>query len=197
MNAVGVYGSVTNQQLCQIQAWVDTRLTNIGSSTQAGLDLSLGYLLDIGSGHWSFNVNAVRILQEDIQTINSVPAASVLGQINNLVRWRGRSSLGWRQGPVSATLFVNYVGTYLNNTPIVGRPNQEVPSWTTFDLSLGFDFGRLPNPGFMKESAISLSAQNLLARDPPVVLQASGAQYDPNNANLFGRIVQLNVMKKF
>ena len=92
---------------------------------------------------------------------------------------------------------MNYVGTYLNNQPILGRPNQTVPSWTTFDLTLGFDFGRLPNPGWLHDTGVSLSAQNLFARDPPVVLTANGGQFDANNANVYGRIVQLNVTKKF
>jgi iron complex outermembrane receptor protein len=197
VKAVGVYGSVSNQQLCQVQAWVDGRLTNIGSMTQSGVDLNASYYLDTGLGSWAFNLNAVRVLEERIQTITSLPSVNFLGQIGYLIPWRGRGSLGWRQGPVSATLFVNYVGTYLNNTPIVGRPNQQVPSWTTFDLTLGFDFGRLPNPGWLRDTGVSLSAQNLFARDPPVVLTANGGQFDANNANVFGRIVQLNVTKKF
>ncbi len=197
VKAEGVYGSVSNQQLCQVQAWVDGRLTNIGSMTQSGVDLDASYYLDTGLGSWSLNVDAVRVLEERIQTIASLPSVNFLGQIGYLIPWRGRGSLGWRQGPASATLFVNYVGKYLNNTPIVGRPNQEVPSWTTFDLTLGFDFGRLPNPGWLRDTGISVSAQNLFARDPPVVLIANGAQFDANNANIYGRIVQLNVTKKF
>jgi iron complex outermembrane receptor protein len=197
VKAVGVYGSVSNQQLCQVQAWVDGRLTNIGSMTQSGADLSIAYDLATALGSWSFNVNAVRVLEERIQTIASLPSANMLGTIGNLVPWRGRGSLGWRRGPVSATVFVNYVGTYLNNQPIAGRSNETVPSWTTFDLTLGFDFGRLPNPGWLRDTGVSVSAQNLFARDPPIVLTAGGGQFDANNANVFGRIVQLNLMKKF
>jgi iron complex outermembrane receptor protein len=197
VKAVGVYGSVPGQQLCQAQAWVDGRLTNIGSMTQSGVDLTASYYLDTGLGSWSFSVNAARVLEERIQTITSLPSANFLGQIGYLIPWRGRGSLGWREGPLSATVFVNYVGGYLNNSPIFGRPNQEVPSWTTFDMTLSFDFSRLSNPGWVRDAAISLSAQNVLARDPPVVLTANGGQFDANNANVFGRILQLNVTKKF
>ncbi|MFL6603246.1 MAG: TonB-dependent receptor plug domain-containing protein [Steroidobacteraceae bacterium] len=198
LDAVGIYGtSISSTQACQIQAWVDGRVTNIGSMTQSGLDLNVAYDLDTALGHWSVNLNAVRVLKEDIAAVASLPETSVLGRINNLVRWRGRSSVGWRHGPLSATVFVNYVGSYLNNTPIVGRPNQTVPSWTTLDLTVGFDLGRLSNSGFLKDSAISVSAQNLFDRDPPIVLTSGGAQFDANNANVFGRIVQLNVMKRF
>jgi len=165
--------------------------------TQSGVDLGVSYDLTTGLGSWSFNVNAVRVLEERIQTISSLPSVNMLGQIGNLVPWRGRGSLGWRQGPLSAMVFVNYVGTYLNNQPIAGRSNQVVASWTTFDMTLGFDFGRLANPGWLQDTGVSLSAQNLFARDPPVVLTAGGGQFDANNANVYGRIVQLNVTKKF
>lgn len=197
VNAVGLYGSVSNQQLCQVQAWVDGRNTNIGATVQSGVDLSLAYDLDTAFGRWSFTLNAVRVLQEKIQTIASAPQSDVLGQIGNLVPWRARGSFGWRRGPLSVGLFANYVGTYLNNTPILGRPNQSVPSWTTFDMSLGVDLGRLSQRGFLQDASIALSAQNLLARDPPVVLTAAGGQFDANNANLYGRIVQLSVTKRF
>lgn len=197
VNAVGLYGAVTGTQLCQVQAWVDGRLTNIGSMTEGGLDLSIGYDLDSASGHWAFNLNAVRVLQEDIAAVATQPATSVLGDINNLVKWRGRASVGWRKGPWNAAVYANYVGSYLNDTPIVGRPNQTVPSWTTFDLTLGFDFGRLTNPGFLRDTMLSVSAQNVFARDPPIVLTSGGGQFDANNANVYGRIVSLNLAKRF
>jgi hypothetical protein len=60
-------------------------------------------------------------------------------------------------------------------------------------MTLGLDFGQLPHPGWLEDAGISLNAQNQFARDPPLVLTANGAQFDANNANVYGRIVQLNV----
>jgi len=197
VNAVGVYGSITAAQLCQVQVWVDGRVTNIGSLREGGLDLNFGYELDSALGRWCLNVNAVRVLQEDLATVASAPARSVLGQINNLIRLRGRGSAGWRRGAFSAIVFLNYTGPYLNNTPVTGRANQEVPSWTTFDVTLGLDLGRLTQAGTLADSAISVSAQNVFARDPPVVPTANGSQFDANNANVYGRILQLNITKRF
>jgi hypothetical protein len=98
--------------------------------------------------------------------------------------------LGWGRGPLGATLFANYVGNYLNNTPLPGRTNEEVASWTTFDLNLSFDFGKLSNPGWLNGTVVSLSSQNLFDRGPPRVLAGTGLNaFDPNNANFFGRIM--------
>ena len=66
-------------------------------------------------------------------------------------------------------------------------------SWTTFDLDLGFDFGAIYQSGFMQNTRVSLSAQNLFDRTPPLVLTSGGAAFDGNNANVFGRIVTLQL----
>jgi hypothetical protein len=55
----------------------------------------------------------------------------------------------------------------------------------------------LPYPGFLKDSAGSLRARNLFGRDPRIVLQAAGFAYDANNANIYGRVVSLNLTRKF
>jgi iron complex outermembrane receptor protein len=196
VSAVGIYGAVPASDICQIQVWLDSRSTNIGSSTEGGVDFSVNYLLESRIGNWTTGLNLDKVTSERIAYVESQPEVGVLGTIGNLVPWRGRLNLGWNRGPWSTTLFTNYVGTYLNNTPISGRPNQEVGSWTTFDLNVGFDFSRLQNPGFLKGSQLSLSAQNLAGREPPLVLTAGGV-FDPNNANIYGRIISLQATKKF
>jgi iron complex outermembrane receptor protein len=196
VNAVNIYGAVPASDICQIQVWLDGRSTNIGSSTEGGVDFSVNYLLNSSIGNWTTGLNLNKVTSQRIAYVETQPEAGVLGTIDNLVPWRGRLSLGWNRGPWNTTLFTNYVGRYLNNTPIAGEPDQQVASWTTFDLNVGFDFGKLDNPGWLKGSQVSLSAQNLAGRDPPLVLTAGGV-FDPNNANVYGRIITLQAAKKF
>ena len=196
VNAVNIYGNVPAADYCQIQVWVDERNTNIGSSTQGGVDFSANYLVDSPFGTFTPGINLNKVTTQKLSYVAGQPETSVLGTIGNQVPWRGRANLGWNKGPVNATLFLNYVGTYLNNTPIPGRADQQVASWTTFDLNLGFDLGRLSNPGFLNGTVLSLSIQNLTGRAPPLVL-TSGGVFDPNNANPYGRIVSLQASKKF
>jgi iron complex outermembrane recepter protein len=197
LNAVNIYGIIQPSQICQIQVWIDERNTNIGSSTQGGVDLSLSYLRSSPVGTWTAGLTVTRVTQESIAYVDTQPQTSVLGTIGNLVPWRGRMTLGWNRGPLSAILAMNYTGSYLNNTPLTGQPDQEVASWTTFDLNLTFDFGKLSNPGFLAGTQLSLASQNLLDRGPPLVLTAAGAGFDPNYANIYGRIVTLQATKKF
>jgi iron complex outermembrane receptor protein len=127
-----------------------------------------------------------------------VSETSVLGNIGNLIKWRGRGSASWSRNALSASLFMNYVGHYLNNTPLTGRPVAEVPSWITFDLNLGYDFGQaFGESSVLSGTRFSVSAQNVFDRDPPVVLLGGGAQFDANNANVYGRMLSVQLSKKF
>ncbi len=56
-------------------------------------------------------------------------------------------------------------------TPLTGQPNKEVPAWIAFDLNPGYDFGQaFSDSAVLSGTRLSLSAQNLFDRDPPVVL---------------------------
>lgn len=193
VSAVGIYGIVTPAQLCGIQVWVDGRNTNIGSMTVAGVDMDVKYHFMSPIGHWMLGLDATKVVTQRLAAVPTQPETGILGLLGSggLVPWRGRGTLGWGRGSLSATLFVNYTGTYVNNDPLPGRPIAPIASWTTFDLNLGFDVGSLAQSRWMRNTFLSLSAQNLFNRNPPLVLTAGGAAFDANNANVFGRIVSL------
>ena len=198
VDAIGIYGIVTSPQLCQVQVWIDGRLTNIGSSTQSGADLNMGYVFQSALGNWNLNLDVTRALEQKIAAISTVPETSVLGNIGNLIKWRGRGSAAWSRNALSASLFMNYVGHYLNNTPLTGHPVAEVPSWITFDVNLGYDFGQaFSGSSALSGTRLSVSAQNVFDRDPPVVLLGGGGQFDANNANVYGRMMSVQLSKKF
>lgn len=193
INAVGIYGIVTPAQLCDIQVWVDGRNTNIGSMTEGGVDMDVKYHFTSRLGHWMLGLNATKVVTQRLAAVSTAPETSILGLMGSggLVPWRGRGSLGWGRGALSASLFVNYIGQYTNNNPLPGRTNSKIASWTTFDLNLGVDVGALADWRWLENTTASLSAQNLFDRNPPLVLTAGGGAFDANNANVFGRIVSL------
>ncbi len=195
INAVGIYGIVTPAQLCGIQVWIDGRNTNIGTMTEAGVDMNLKYQLRSTFGEWMFGLDATKVVTQRLRPVPTAPSTSILGELGSggIVPWRGRGTLGWSRGALSATLFADYTGRYVNNDPLAGRPIAQIASWTTFDLNLGLNFGALYHSGFLHRTRIALSAQNLFDRNPPLVLTAAGASFDANNANIFGRIISLQM----
>ncbi len=193
VDAVGIYGAVTPAQLCQVDVWVDGRNANVGSMTQDGVDFNGNYMLVAGSNTWMFNLSATKVISQKLGLIPGEPGSSILGSMVNggLVPWRGRVSLGWMKGPVSATLFGNYVGVYRNDNPLSGLPESDVPSWTTFGLNATLYLGGLSAPEWLAGSNVSLHVSNLFDRDPPTVLTAGGAAFDASRANVFGRTISL------
>jgi outer membrane receptor protein involved in Fe transport len=74
-------------------------------------------------------------------------------------KWRGRSTLIWNKSDYEGSLTVNYIGSY--DRRIIGMDDDEVASWTTLDLQLGWS-GDLLSGG-----KITFGVKNLLDKEPP------------------------------
>ncbi|CAN5365700.1 TonB-dependent receptor [soil metagenome] len=183
---------------CSVNVILDARSTNAATTFQDGLDFQANYLFDIGKGHWSVGASATKILNQTIQPVAGAPETDVLDTFYYPVSLRGRGQIGWYQGRFGANLFINYVGSYTNTLPLTGQPQSKVPSWTTVDLGLRYEF---PSEGAKFRSLrVAVNVQNLTNEDPPVTLTQAGNSYgafDPSNANIFGRIVSLQLTSAF
>jgi iron complex outermembrane receptor protein len=81
---------------------------------------------------------------------------------------------------------MNYVGGYVQ----VGSgtvPSRDISSFTTFDLSIGYDIGEALSLGAFSGLSVALNAQNVFDKQPPFVNIAGG--YDPQSASPIGRMV--------
>ena len=182
---------------CSVDVIIDGREANAASTFQDGLDLDLNYTFKTGMGVWNVGGNVTKILDDKQTLVNGVPQQSVLDTLYYPVSLRGRGNVGWASGSWSANLFVNYVGSYLNNVPLQGRPNQTVPAWVTLDASIGFQVPKDAPMKLLRGVRASLSIQNLTDRDPPLVLTSTFQGFDPSNANVFGRMATLQLTKAF
>jgi outer membrane receptor protein involved in Fe transport len=129
-----------------------------------------------------------------------------LDTVGDPISWRGRGSVTYNNGPFTATMFGNYIGSYVNDLPITlsgaaaPLPESRIPSWTTFDLSLSFAYPRGEERwGFMRGVRLGLTVNNLFGSEPPIVLStASGnSSIDLFTHNAFGRSMQASVTKAF
>jgi iron complex outermembrane receptor protein len=75
-------------------------------------------------------------------------------------------------------------------SPIGG--GQGVKAFTTIDLHAAYNFG---DTGVLSNTEISLTALNVLNKEPPFFNAAIG--YDLFNANPIGRLVTLGLSKKW
>jgi iron complex outermembrane recepter protein len=196
LKQTGVYGSITASAICQVTVVLDGRITNLSSTHQEGLDWEVSYGFDTAIGAFNVGATASTVLNDKITVVDGSTPIQVANTIGYPVKWRGRGNILWMSGPWSANLFVNYVGTYKNNQTFSGSVD-EVSDWTTFDAGATYQFGKDVFWSGMKDVRLSLNVQNLFDRDPPVVIQSNYSGFDPHNANVFGRIVTLQLTKDF
>ncbi|MDY6922338.1 MAG: TonB-dependent receptor [Pseudomonadota bacterium] len=189
----------TGTPFCSVVAYLNGQAQNLGRVEQDGLDFTVGHDLDTAWGQFSSGVSLTKILNLKQTLSPSSGLIDVLDTINNPVSTRVRGNLGWRGGSVSANLFVNYVGEYMNTAPItvagVRQPVTEIPSWTTFDASLSW-FTAEEAPSWAQGIRASLSIQNILDEDPNVVLTGANG-FDNQQANPYGRIYSFELTKRF
>ncbi len=199
VGAIGIYGNLNGigNNYCNVQVVLDGRETNAGSVNEAGLDLNASYGFESDhAGAWLFGIEANRILTDDRAEVAGQPVRSVLGTINNLVRWRGRGSITWNMDAWTTNLFVNYTGGYENNIPLAGHRNSRVPAWITFDAGVTYSFDNW-DWSQLQGTRLSVNAINLFDRGPPIVLTTGNTAYDANEANVYGRMITVQLTKTF
>lgn len=198
LNAAGSFPPTT-QSDCNLVGILDSSTRNLGSVKQSGLDFTLNLSRDVSIGTVSFDGSFTKVLNLDRSLLPGLPMVSALDVIGQQVSERGRFSLGLKSGPFSGNVAANYIGSYLNDqTPTVSGtklPNQQVPSWTTFDLNLSFS--PQTEDGLFSGTRFTVSARNVTDDDPPVVLTSVPTAADINVHNVFGRIITLEISKEF
>lgn len=180
-----------------IQLIVDSQVSNLGGTKQSGLELQASYDFSSGGSDWTIGLNANYILSAEESAARGLPYVSVRNQINYPIKLRARAQLGWRRGAMGASLFLNHVGSYYNTYP---SPWQRVGSWNTLDLAFGVDLDGLGSSGWTNGLRAELTVTNLTDASPPLVINTGASVeggYDGQNASVIGRVVALQLAKRW
>lgn len=189
-----VFQNPFNLTPSQISLLIDARLQNLSTVKQSGLDLDLGYGFDVLGGKADVGLTGAYIFHIDQALTATAPSTDVVDRLGNPVDLRLRGRAGWSDDRLSIFVFGNYLDGYTNLT---NATPQKIHSWTTFDLQIGYRFGKA---GTDHDLSIALSATNLFDRDPPKAAYFLGpfsVGFDPDNASPLGRVVSLTVTKKW
>lgn len=185
----------TGASQASIGAIVDGRTQNLSSVHQGGLDLQGHYERPAFGGQLSIDANATIIDRIDQSITAGAPSVDVVGTIGSPVRSRARGSLAWARDGFSIGAFANRTAGYRNNTI---TPAQKVGSWTTVDFNLGYSFAETSGP--FRNLRVQLTATNVFDRDPPYVQYTNGLYglgYNPENSDPLGRVVAIQLVKKW
>jgi len=175
-----------------VNYYLDLRTTNLATTKTDGLDLSLAYSWQTTRGEWHASLGGTHALAfESRLTANAVPFDGI-DRVGFPARTRVRGGLGFAAAAFSVDAAVNYVNGYLNDRVV---PNERVESWTTADLRMKLAVDAWW-PGAKADAIVSL--QNVFDSDPPLVNDViAPIGFDPANANARGRVVSLELVKRW
>ena len=184
----------------QIDAIVDQRLRNLSRVQLSGLDFSAGLHWPSDIGDWRVQLDGTVLLENRQELLPGAPKASELNNVWRPVDFRMRSSISWSLGALNAVAFVNYTDGYRDTRDVAyagsaARPN--VSSWTTVDLTLQYNLWEISKLARLKQAALTLSAINVLERDPPFVGSGIGVYYDGVNASPLGRFLSVQLTTRW
>ncbi len=189
-----------------VYAIVDGRKRNVGRVKMAGLDFQLQYQFGTGPVDWTLGLSGTRVFSYDYQ---AVPGGATVDRVNNAnfpLKFKARGQIGFRTGGLSVNTFYNYANSYrvvsliANNlfTPAIVAPatqDERVAANMTVDATVTYAFAQDNGP--LRDLSISVSAQNLLDKDPPFARVSTNQIFDSANASVLGRMISVELRKKF
>jgi len=159
----------------------------------------------------------------DLAPVNGVEQLGV----ESRPRFKYRARLGWSDGTWSVTGFMDYAQHFFHTMPappnvnngcitpggaVGGLPDysnpcflsdytNHMPSYYTFDLSLGYDTGDRPANEYLRNVSIQIVVQNITDKTAPYAYKITTGGGLPCACDvfqsLFGRMVSLRVQKTF
>ena len=185
------YNDVGTYDPTKVIAILYDQYTNATAQTAKGVDASVRDTFPVKVGDLSVFANATWLNLRQ-QTLITQPMRTLSGKIYYAPKFRARGGLSWRWDGLSASSIVNFISA---ETDTAATPLQPVASWTTVDGTVSYAFGS--GSGALSRVKLALSATNLFDKVPPRThSQASTLpQFDPTNASIIGRFVNLTISK--
>jgi len=171
----------------------DLRRQNFADEHIRGVDYDFGYIFNSSVGKFNVDVAGTQMTKFD-QVIPGVSSPVQLLGTNYAIRTKLRTQLGWAQGDLAGSLFLNYTGGYSNANV---TPIQTVSSFTTVDAHFAWS---LHNQGMFGNTQLSFNVNNLMNKNPPV-FYTSGTNgiigFDPVAASPLGRVISVGLHKSW
>lgn len=177
---------------------LENRISNTAVTTTSGIDFGLDYRFVLGSNHFAIDLNASHILDFTDRLTKSSPPVTVLDTPYNALDWRVRAELRWARGGWSGSAAINYADGYHDNR---GTFDNEVHSYGTVDVGLAYEFASDNRQSWLHGTRIAMFGENIFDQRPPTLVpdpgNATGLGYDPVNASIRGRMISMQLRKRW
>ena len=171
-----------------VEAVLDGRLFNLSSVRVRGIDARLGYR----TGRLSGAIEGTYLIDDVQRLLPAAPERDVVGTLGNPIDLKLRASLGYDGEHLGMSAFLNYADSYRDP---VSQPARRIGSLATVDLQLRYTLP--PGLGLLGGTRLSASVINLFDNRPPFANNPVGLGYDPDNADPLGRVVALELTRRF
>lgn len=168
---------------------------NSGKRNTDGLDFFANYRQSTEIGELTAEASWTKVLtfeQENFPGAGLIdylgyywPSGSALGNYG-FPEWKGSVNGSWKKGRFSAGVGFNYVDGYLEQ----GNRNNPIPSYSTWDVRLGY---RIP----WLEAQLTVGSNNVFDRQVPFLSTSFENQYDRAIGDIRGRMVFVELTKRF
>ncbi|TVR49543.1 MAG: TonB-dependent receptor [Puniceicoccaceae bacterium] len=157
--ALGQPGAVTQ---------VDLTLVNFGLVQSHSLDTVLRYTINTEElGRFRFTGAATRTLRSRIEVQPGQPLQEDEGDTFSPPKWSFVGSVLWNRDPWSASMFVNYIGSFESNRGGNWLAPQGFSSFTTVDLRGSYEFVEGVFGGHARGLRVGAGIGNIFNEKPP------------------------------
>jgi outer membrane receptor protein involved in Fe transport len=174
---------------------IEQRRRNLASVHTSGLDVYGSYSFRIGSARAELGANGTYVFKRVQKIASTSPSFETIGTFFNPPKLRIRASASITSGGLAANVFGNLTGSYTDNRAL---PEVRVKRLITVDARVSYSWGE--GEGILSGLSVALNASNLFDTDPPrtrLIDEFRDLGFDPTSANPLGRLVTLELTKRW
>ncbi len=171
------------------RAIIDARFVNTGEVQVRGFDLQAAYDWTWGQDRLAVSASLSYLADYQRKFTPTAPSVQLVDTANQPVDLRARLTGSWTRGAFGLAATLNYVDDYRAET---GR---RIEAWTPIDLQVRWT--PKEDNGPLAGLSLMLNLQNALDEAPPFYDAPIGVGYDPANADPLGRVVSLQLAKRW
>lgn len=170
---------------------VNLTLQNIDSLSTQGMQFRSDWSTPVGAARVELDLRGTWFRQFAERITPSAPAAALLGTENSPYDVQLSSALSIHLGHIELATLIHFLSGFHDDSTV---PQRDVPAWTTVDL--GVKYTAPHTSGVLRDSAISLTARNILDRPLPLLADTSANQnYDLLGGLPVRRLLSLGFQK--
>lgn len=167
---------------------LDGRWANTGELRTRGVDFTVAYGVDLGRHRLDLDAGGSYVLEYSRKLTPVAPREQLVDRVGYPADLRLQAAARWSFEDWGGRIGVTYVDDYRSATDV------RIAAWTTVDAQVRWS----PSGRFGLDGVdVALSAQNLFDEDPPFYDNPQGFGFDPANATPLGRVVSLQLTKRW